>query len=141
MSSEHVFSLQTPKNPVVSEASPRTMAKVAQRSDGNDGRVRRRESDEHRGLAASGECKRTFPELQVHRGEVEKRRSKMCTSRKWFNTPRLSGASSPPESGATSSSVINVSLREENRDWQHQLTSPWHVQQPRSKPNKTAVTQ
>lgn len=43
MSSEHVFSLQTPKNPVVSEASPRTMAKAAQRSDGNDGRVRRRE--------------------------------------------------------------------------------------------------
>lgn len=38
MSSEHVFSLQTPKNPVVSEASPRTIAKAAQRSDGNNGR-------------------------------------------------------------------------------------------------------
>lgn len=89
----HVFSPQAQKDLAVAEASPRTTGKaaagreVARVMEGCGGERR-----EHGGAGASGRCKRTVSELQVHGGEMGKkiREYKMSTSRELSNTSKLS---------------------------------------------------
>lgn len=118
----HVFSPQTQKDLTVAEASLRTTVKAV------PGREITRvmegygeERGEHGGAGASGRCKRTVSELQVHRGEVGKRRSenvKCALAENYLTPPRSLGSNSVFPAGVRNSRLdaLNISLWEGNWD-------------------------